>query len=832
MIAVSPHAPEDRDGAGARPPESVRSDRCAHCGESLREQRLDGDPRFCCAGCAAVWKLLHANHLEHVYELHDREGVAPNRPVPGGMHEHLDHPAFQDRHVERTADGTLQCEFRVDGMRCGACLWLLESVPRLVPGTRGCRVDMGRGTIRVQWRPEAVRLSTIVGTIEGLGYGVRALGAPGSRAAWQAEDRAWLVKLGVAGAIAGNAMAIAFVLYGAQVAWMDQGTRQFLQWTSVGLGLVSVVWPGRIYFRNAWVALRSGRPHVDAPIALALLAGLVGGAVMTALGKPGIYVESVTMLVFLLLVGRVVQFRQQRRARHEVELLCALVPQVAHRRAEDGRLERVPTDALVPGDLAEVPAGDAIPADGTLVSPEARVDMQLLTGESRPERLEAGAVLHAGTRAVLSPLLMRVERTGADTRAGHIAAMVDRAMGERSEAVEFANRIAGWFLAGVVALAIVTGVIWWQVDPSRMLSVCMALLVVTCPCALGLATPLTMVAGIGKAARAGILVRGGWVFELLARPGTVVLDKTGTLTEGRTQVVDMQSLEPGDAGPWLAMAVAVERSSTHPVGEAVCMAARCAAVQAMEATGRAEWPGEGVTGWIGDRHVAVGNERLMRRCGIWIPDSARLRVREAVERFRTPVLVSVGGAVRLVLSVGDRLRSDSERMVRGLRDRGWRVLVASGDLPQITHEVARRVGMMESDAHGGLSPEAKLELVRSRRERPVLVVGDGVNDLPAMAAADAGVSMRQGAQITLDRADVAMSGGGLMPLLTLIDGSASVRRTVRINFGISLACIVVGGALAVTGLINPIIAAVLMPLSGLMVTAVVLRMPQFHEVRA
>jgi len=262
------------------------------------------------------------------------------------------------------------------------------------------------------------------------------------------------------------------------------------------------------------------------------------------------------------------------------------------------------------------------------------------------------------------------------------------------------------------------------------------------------------------------------------------------------------------------------------------MAARCAAVQAMEATGRAEWPGEGVTGWIGDRHVAVGNERLMRRCGIWIPDSARLRVREAVERFRTPVLVSVGGAVRLVLSVGDRLRSDSERMVRGLRDRGWRVLVASGDLPQITHEVARRVGMMESDAHGGLSPEAKLELVRSRGERPVLVVGDGVNDLPAMAAADAGVSMRQGAQITLDRADVAMSGGGLMPLLTLIDGSASVRRTVRINFGISLACIVVGGALAVTGLINPIIAAVLMPLSGLMVTAVVLRMPQFHEVRA
>ncbi|NBO20034.1 MAG: heavy metal translocating P-type ATPase, partial [Proteobacteria bacterium] len=410
---------------------SVASTCCTHCGEPVRPGAHAADTRFCCAGCAAVWHLLHARHLEHAYELHRSEGVRPPRGRQASMQAHLDHEAFQRRHVERLTDGSARCEFRVDGIRCGACLWLLESMPRLVPGTGSCRVNLGRGTLQVQWRPEHVPLSVIAGTIESLGYGVRPVGSPSSQAGWREQDRAWLVRLGVAGAIAGNTMAIAFALYGAQFAWMDASTRGFLQWASVGLGALSVFWPGRLYLQNAWQAVRSRTAHMDLPITVALLAGLLGGALMTALGRAGIYVESVSMLVFLLLVGRFVQFRQQRCARHEVELLCALVPQVARRAKADGGLEEVPTDALMPGDEVEVAAGDALPADGRLASPEAHIDAALLTGESRPVRRRFGETLQAGTVAVGSPLRMHVTCTGEATRAGRIAAAVDRALGER-----------------------------------------------------------------------------------------------------------------------------------------------------------------------------------------------------------------------------------------------------------------------------------------------------------------------------------------------------------------------------------------------------------------
>lgn len=799
---------------------------CAHCGEPVRTGAHPADARFCCAGCAAVWHLLHARHLDHVYELHRREGVRPRQGREPGMLAHLDHEAFQRRHVERMADGTARCEFRVDGIRCGACLWLLESMPRLVPGTSECRVSIGRGTLEVRWWPEHVPLSAIAGTIETLGYGVRAVGSPGSREAWRQQDRAWLVRLGVAGAIAGNTMAIAFALYGAQFAWMDAATRGFLQWVSVGLGAVSVLWPGRTYLENAWHALRCRTPHMDLPISAALLAGLLGGAVMTALGRAGIYMESVSMLVFLLLVGRFVQFRQQRRARHEVELLCALVPQTARRLSANGVVEEVPTDALRPGDEVLVAAGDALPADGELASEEAHIDAQLLTGESKPVRRAAGQPLQAGTVAVGAPLRLRVTETGEATRAGRIAAAVDRALSERAPITEFANRIAGWFLLAVCVAAMVTAVAWSRIDASRVLPVCMALLVVTCPCALGLATPLAIVAGIGKAARRGVLVRGGSVFEALSRSGTMVLDKTGTLTEGVMQVNSVHAVAQSSMDGAIMLAALLEVGSVHPVARAIRVRAGVVHGQAGAVHER---QGEGVEGMVNGIAVRVGSEAWMRRGGVASSTQASALAQRVAISGDTPVMIALDGVVHAVLSIGDCIRPDAAQTIAHLKRRGWRVRLASGDLASIAGSVGVAVGLSPKDIRGGCSPEDKMAWVSEQRLRPVVVVGDGVNDLPAMARADVGVAMRRGAQVTLDRADVAMTGGGLRDVVALVDGSRSVMRTIRLNFAVSLAYNLVGGALAVTGAITPLIAAVLMPLSGLMVTAIALRMPRFME---
>lgn len=822
MTAIAPRAPDATSVSG-----------CAHCGLPMPggAPPADGAPSFCCPGCDAAWHALHACGLGRFYELQREAGQRANRPGERSSHAWLDHADFTSRHVSVLGDGRRRAELRVDGIKCGACLWLLEALPRLEPGVLSSRVDLGRSAIVLEWEPSATTLGAAAGRIASLGYGLRPLGSRASREEWRRQDRRWLVDLGVSGAIAGNVMAIAFALYGAQFAWMDEPTRQFLQWTSVALGALAVAWPGRIYLRNAWGAIRTQTPHMDVPIALALLAGLLGGAAMTAAGRPGVYLESVAMLVFLLLAGRFVQFRQQRRARHELELICAMVPQTAWLVGPGGSVAEVPSEALERGQRIRVPAGEAAPADGTLESGPAHLDMQLLTGESRPVLVARGETVHAGVRATGAPIELVVTARGEDTRAAAIARLVDEASARRPPVVEFANRIAGWFTLAVVALAIATGIAWWFIDPARMPGIVIAMLVVTCPCALGLATPLTMVASLGKAARAGILVRGADVLERLAGPGTLVLDKTGTVTEGSMRV----ACSVGDPGA-IRLAARVEESSAHPVARAIAALRPKAASLAhgnesrAPACGVTEVPGRGMWATVDGTVVAVGSRAHMLDVGArtdpWL-DAAAGRMEEGA---LSPTFVAVGGRVRAVLGVGDPVRPDAPGLVRGFTQRGWDVRLCSGDLPSLASRAGRAIGLPDGASEGGCSPEDKLAFVRDLGRRPVIMVGDGLNDLPAMAAADVGIAVRQGAQATLDRADVTLAGGGIAQVAALVEGAARTMRTIHVNFAISIAYNAAGAALAATGAISPLVAAIMMPLSGLTVTAVALRMPRFDAV--
>ncbi|MBM4111644.1 MAG: cation-translocating P-type ATPase, partial [Phycisphaerae bacterium] len=519
----------------------------------------------------------------------------------------------------------------------------------------------------------------------------------------------------------------------------------------------------------------------------------------------------------LLLAGRFVQFRQQRRARHELELLCALVPQSAHRLTADGSVEEIPADAIQPGDLVRVADGDASPADGCLAQSTGHLDLQLLTGESRPVSLVEGDDVPAGTRAVGGSLLVRVVRTGEATRAAGMARLVESAMRSRAPVVEFADRIAGWFLVGVIVVTAITGAIWWQVDPVRAASIVIAMLVVTCPCALGLATPLTMVASLGKAARAGILVRGGDVFERLGRPGTVVLDKTGTVTEGRTAVLESY----GDARA-IELAAALERHGRHPVAKAI---AQLPGLPDAVVTEVCEHAGRGIEGLVNGRAVRASSVHAV---AAQLPQGIAAAAERFAQSCLTPVVIAVDGVPSAVVGIGDPLRTDAAALVASMRARGWKVVMASGDVKPVVASVAARLGIPGEDAHSACTPEAKLELVRTMHDHPVVFVGDGLNDLPAMAAADVSVAVRQGARATVDAADVSLAGGGIASIATLIDGSRRTMRTIHVNFAVSLLYNLAGAVLAATGTISPLIAAIMMPLSGLTVTAIALRMPRYE----
>ncbi len=826
-------------------------DACAHCGEPIPPAASIGAassaasadpheataavhaPRFCCAGCRAVWSVLHQCGLEEYYRLRDaqsdddRPAASPRPPDPSALRRRaeFDAPEFLARHATVIAPDRLRVELHLDGLRCGACVWLLEALPRLAPGVVEVRVDLGRSAIAIDWSPSRTTLSTVAGTVERLGYRLLPLSDRASRERDRDADRRWLVRLGVAGVLSVNAMGIAFALYGGLFHGMDPTMRAFLQWTAMGLAALSVAGPGRLFLRNALLAIRGRVPHMDLPISLALVAAVVGGVASTARGGDGVYAESVTMLVLLLLAGRFVQFRSQQRARHQVDLLATYIPGTARRLRAAPDLgaepfECVPADALVPGDRILVPAGESAAADGVLLNEPNALDMQALTGESRPVAIHPGAPVWAGCRPMRGPMVMEVTVTGARTRAGRLMALVDEALSRRAPIVDFANRIAGWFLGAVVLLALVTMGLWWSAGPAVAMEHAVALLVVTCPCALGLATPLSVVSSIARAARRGILIKGGDLLERLASRGTIVLDKTGTLTEGCMRVVD----SVGDPEA-LRLAAALERSSAHPL--AASIAATVREPRSAEVHEVRETIGAGIRGRVDGREVAVGRLPFVAA----EPGSEWLAREAAIAaRGLTPVAVAVDGRMRAMLGIGDPIRAEARDTVHRLRRDGWRVVMASGDDPRIAAIVGAAVGIDAGEVHGGCTPEEKRELI-ARRDlpRPVLMIGDGVNDVVAMAAADVGISLGTGTRASLEVGDVCLARDGIGALPPLLAGAARWRRVVRINFGIGLGYNLVGAALAMTGLMNPLIAAVLMPLSGLMVTAIALRGPRFDR---
>ncbi|MFM1868326.1 MAG: putative copper-importing P-type ATPase, partial [Planctomycetota bacterium] len=700
------------------------------------------------------------------------------------------------------------------------------AMPRIVRGVDAVRIDSARGTVRIGWNPALVRLSEVARRFDSLGYQLIAFADPAAVERERAANRAWLVRIGISGAIASNAMAVAFALYGGLFSEMAPAYRLFFQWMSVALALVALLFPGRIFLANALASIRTRTPHMDLPVAFGLVAAVGAGVVATIRGTGSIYCESASMLIFLLLVGRFVQYSRQKKAREQVELLLAIVPSVARRIGSNGVAREVSIDALHPGDRVEVTAGETCPADGRLRTMTAHVDMSHLTGESAPVRVEYGDAVYAGSRFITGPVEVEVIVAGAETRAARLLELVRDASLRRAPVEELANRMAGWFLVGVVVAAVVTLVWWWPtLGGEQAIERAIAMLVVTCPCALGLATPLAVVAGLGKGARRGVLVKGGDILERASKPGTLVLDKTGTVTEARSKVIRSEG-----SAEVLALAAALEVHSTHPLAFAIVGAFDASAEFADgKAVDVYETPGLGIEGRLSGKFVRVGSMRMMDARNVVVAERFRSMAAQYAAEGLAPVLVSVQGRVEAIIGIGDPIRSDAAETVALLKSRGWRVMLASGDDAVVAAGVGRAIGLSGGDIAGGLSPEEKLEFVRrADLARPVVMVGDGVNDLAALAAADVGVAVRNGAQASHYVADVCLAASGMRPLARFLEGARTSMGAIKINLVVSVAYNALGGVLAFAGLVNPLVAAILMPLSGLTVLVLALQLPSFE----
>lgn len=824
MLRSETRDPRQRTSRTASPPIA-----CAHCGEPVPAGLVDAhaERQFCCNGCQAVYDVIHRSGLERYYAL-KRNNDAGDFPakITRRRFGEFDDPTFRRLYVREIGGGLASVELFLPAVHCAACVWLVEKLPTVCDGVIEARLDLRRALVRITWNEGVVTLSQIARALDSMGYAPTPARSAGMRAARQIEDRRQMVRLGVAGACAGNVMLLALALYSGMFDAIDAPYLHLFRWVSMGISLVSLAWPGRVFFIGALNALRTRTLHLDLPIAIGLGAGAIWGVVSTVRGSGEIYFDSLSVLVFALLLGRFMQTRQQRWTADSIELLYSLTPTSARVVADvwDESASEVPIEAVSPGMIVEALAGDSIPVDGVIVRGASQVDQSMLTGESRPVDVREGMGVAAGAVNLSATLRVRVEATGEATRVGRLMKMVEEASLRRAPVVRAADRMAGWFVTVMLLLAAATLGVWLWKAPSQAVDHAVALLIVTCPCALGLATPLAVTVAVGRAARRGMLVKGGDALERLAKPGVIFLDKTGTITHGRLSVI--QWIGDGDVRPLIA---AVEAHSSHPVAQALMRDVPNR--QEVNVTSFGQTIGGGVEAVVNGWQMVIGSPVFVRGRAARVTAACENAERLLLEQGLSPILIAMDGEVIAAAGLGDPIREGALQAIDALRRGGWDVRILSGDHQEIVCRVGQSLRLVVENCRGGVSPEGKLLAIREALQRgvPVVMAGDGVNDAAALAAATVGIAVHGGAEASLAAADVYLNRAGLQPIVDLIEASRRTMHVIRRNFALSLFYNVLAAALAIAGVINPLIAALLMPASSLTVVTSSFRARTFQR---
>ncbi len=734
-------------------------------------------------------------------------------------------PAQQSAGPADATAGAAHLTLEITGMTCASCVRRVERALAGVPGVTAATVNLAAESADVTLgRPTGT--GALISAVADAGY--QAAVAAAVRADDVARRR---VRLSAAAVLSA---AVLVVAYGyASAAWAG--------WAQLALTLPVYAWTGALFHRGALEAARHRTTNMDTLVSLGTTVAFGYSAIATIAlpGRPTYY-DVAALIITLIAVGKYLELAGRARAGAAIEALAELQPRTAHlmARASSGQhgdpaaAIDVPAETLRPGDIVLVRPGEAIPADGELASGAGRVDESMLTGEPMPARKRPGDELTAGTVNGPAALVLRVARTGAETALGQIMALVDAAQKQKSKSQRLADRISAVFVPVILAMAAATLAGWLLAGAGVVtaLITAVAVLVVACPCALGLATPVAVMAGTGRGAQLGLLIRGGESLERIHGLATVVLDKTGTLTVGHPAVVRLLPLDGSDGLEALALAAGAEAASEHPLARAVAAAAGDRGVTPSPAGEVEAVAGRGVTAKAGGRRVQAGSLAWLSETGVDISAAGRL-AGELAGAAQTPVAVAVDGRLRLLLGVADALRPDSPRGIARLRGLGLETVLATGDTREAAAAAARAAGI--GTVHAELLPQDKSALVeRLRCERgPVAMVGDGINDAPALAAADIGIAVATGTGAAMAAADITLVHGGVGAVADAVLLARATRRIIRQNLGWAFGYNLVLVPLAATGILPPVLGAVAMATSSVTVVGNALRLRRFGKGR-
>ncbi|MGJ7918004.1 heavy metal translocating P-type ATPase [Massilia sp. LXY-6] len=791
---------------------------CYHCGEPALEgmrwhATVGGEVRvMCCPGCAAAAEAIAGAGLDDYYA--SRNGFAATADAAANDPALL---LYDDLGLDGDA------VFTVEGLRCAACVWLIERRVAALPGVESAVLNVAAERLQVRWDVQACCPSAIIRALRAIGYTAYPYDATRHSAQLERARKALLRRLFVAGLSMMQVMMYAVPVYMATDGTMDQDMTALMGWASFLLTLPAVSYCAWPFLRGAWLDLRRGLPGMDVPVALGILAAFAGSAVSLMQGQGQVWFDSITMFVFLLLGSRWLELDARRKAARALQTLQLAAPATALRLPNwpaSRDTETIAAGRLAPGDVILVPPGQTVAADGTIVHGATEVDLALLTGESRTRAMGPGDALPGGAVNLAQAVTLCVTSSAADSTLSMLVRLSERAGQDKPRLALWADRVGACFVAVLLALTAAVFAFWRAVDPARAWPAAIAVLVVSCPCALSLATPTALAAALERLLRHGVLAVKPHVLETLARATHVVFDKTGTLTRGRPVLRATVPLCVADSIDCLRIAAALEAGSAHPLAQALREALAGSGAVAPAADQVQNVVGQGIEGEVAGLRYRLGSAPFVAGLAggtvpLGMPPGASAVWLGSQDRWLAR------------FELADALRPEAPALVRALQEMGKTVVLLSGDDEEAVREVATQLGIR--DARGRQLPQDKLDAVRALQAEGAVVamVGDGINDAAVLGGADVSFAMGQGAQLAQLHADCVLlgdAGAGLAPLGEALRTAGACMRIIRQNLGWAMLYNLVAIPAAASGLLNPWLSSLGMAGSSALVVLNALRL--------
>lgn len=801
--------------------EGAKSQDCFHCGLPIPEDvhltvKIQDEQRdMCCAGCEAVASAIVENGLTDFYKYRTTTSDRPQDLIPEELLVY-DNDQLQKSFVRTTDSASIrEASLILEGIVCAACVWLNEHHVQQLPGVISFRVNYTTHRATLQWDNDEIQLSDILHAISNIGYNAHPFD-PGRLEAIQKRERSkTLRRIAIAGVGMMQVMMLAISLYLGDSLGMDANTEKFLRWVSLLLTTPVVLYASSAFIESAWRDVKAKRLGMDVPVSIAILAAYLSSIWATVFNTGEVYFDSVNMFTFFLLVGRFLEMEARHKSGQVAEALVRLLPDTAVRINADGEQEVIPANELQVGNTVLIKPGEVIPADGSVIDGRSSVNEALLTGESLPLDKTVGQQLIGGTVNVESPLTMKVEKEGESTVLSAIVRLLDQAQTEKPDIAKFADKVASRFVLALLLIAVAVFVFWSvNVPMDKAFWITLSVLVVTCPCALSLATPVASTAATGELTRKGILTTRGHAVETMAKVNHVVFDKTGTLTYGRLRVQSSQLTGLLPDVETLSLAASMESVSEHPVAKALCHLSP-ERLQTEDAT---VVSGKGVEATYNGKTYRIGNQKFVQELvPEYMPDNLK-------QQQGTFVYLGSKDGWLASFALRDKTREEAKDAIAGLKAVGVKTTVLSGDANEVVSTVASELGIDQS--FGELLPDEKLKKLTEFQQQGdvVAMVGDGVNDAPVLAKAQVSLAMGKGSQLAQASADMVLLSENLEHLPEGITIARKMHSIVKQNFSWAIGYNLLAVPLAAAGFVAPWMAAIGMSASSLVVVLNSLRL--------